>query len=130
MNIDRSKLSKIEADIVAALSQVAANHGLISPVIDLRRANTGTFCRLMRLDFVVANPATTEPAPFIKSSTGVVSTQLAAAMKRLGITKTTNSKGETLVDFKSSRPKYPFTFTGPRGGRWKDSEARIAARFR
>lgn len=129
MNIDRNKLSKIEAEIVAALSEVSAKYGLVLPAVDLRRARNGTFCRLMKMDFVVSSNVAAPPALIPSTGTNAPQPALVAAMKRLGITKTINAKGEQLIAYKPSRRVYPFTTQGPRGGRWKATEAAVLRMF-
>jgi hypothetical protein len=43
--------------------------------------------------------------------------------------KLVNAKGQALVGYKASRPKYPFSMTGPEGGSYKCSEAQAKAMF-
>lgn len=53
---------------------------------------------------------------------------LEAAMRRHGVrSKTAN--GYTLVDFHPNKPKYPFIYTGPQGGRYKTSPEGARQRF-
>ncbi len=122
-NIDRTIMTQIQTDLVKAFAEVAAKYGLEQPSVDLRRDRAGTFVRLMKLDMNVK----TSDIPVIKLKMG--DTPLERALARIGVTKLTNSKGERIVDYKPSRPKYPFVFQGPKGGRWKGSEAQIKARF-
>ena len=126
-NIDRTIMTQIQADLVKAFAEVAAKYGLEQPSVDLRRDRAGTFVRLMKLDMNVK----TSDIPVIKLKTDhkMGDTPLERALARIGVTKLTNSKGERIVDYKPSRPKYPFVFQGPKGGRWKATEASIKARF-
>jgi hypothetical protein len=125
--IDRTLQNKIQADLVKAFAEVAAKYGLEQPSVDLRRDRAGTFVRLMKLDM---NVKTNDiPVINLKTDSKVGGTPLERALARIGVTKMTNSKGERIVDYKPSRPKYPFVFEGPKGGRWKATEANIKARF-
>lgn len=121
--IDRTLQSKIQADLVKAFAEVAAKYGLEQPSVDLRRDRAGTFVRLMKLDMNVK----TNDTPVTKLKMG--DTPLERALARIGVTKMTNAKGDRIVDYKPNRPKYPFVFEGPKGGRWKATEASIKARF-
>lgn len=56
-------------------------------------------------------------------------TDLEAAMKAYGIRSRYNANGDELTGYNPSRPKYPFTFTGRKGGRWKASPEQILQRF-
>lgn len=125
--IDRDIQMKIQLEISQALRAIADKYGLEAPVVDLRRATGGSFVRLMKLDMAVKS----NDVPVIKLKTEykMGDTPLERALLRIGVTKTINSKGEQIVDYKPSRPKYPFVFQGPKGGRWKATEADIKARF-
>ncbi len=69
------------------------------------------------------------PAPSFAPPPAGVDPILAAAMRRDGITRLTNSKGDTITGYKPSRPSYPYSYTGARGGRWKASPEQIKAKF-
>lgn len=124
--IDRDIQMKIQLEISQALRAIADKYGLEAPVVDLRRSTGGSFVRLMKLDMPVKADV---PAMKLKVKPFIGDTPLERALKAIGVTKTTNAKGERIVDYKPSRPKYPFVFQGPKGGRWKATEADIKARF-
>lgn len=131
MNIDRNKCTEIAADIRKALADVAAKHGLDAPSVDLRRSTSGSFVRLMKLDMSVKMPASNSSSKPMAPTGYPEGTDpaLVRACARLGIKSLTNSKGDRLIAYKSSRPKYPFTYEGPRGGRWKTSEMEARIRW-
>ncbi len=120
--IDRNTQMKIQLEVSQALRVIAEKYGLETPVVDLRRSTSGSFVRLMKLDMEVKSNT-----PAVKASLG--DSSLERALKAIGVTKIVNSKGERIVDFKPNRPKYPFVFQGPKGGRWKASAADIKVRF-
>jgi hypothetical protein len=120
--IDRNTQMKIQLEVSQALRAIAEKYGLETPVVDLRRSTSGSFVRLMKLDMEVKSNT-----PAVKAALG--DSSLERALKQIGVSKIVNSKGERIVDFKPSRPKYPFVFVGPKGGRWKASAADIKARF-
>jgi len=128
--IDNALRNQIQNDVVAALAAVAEKYGLERPMVDVRRASNGTFVRLMKLDMHVKAPVITgvkvTELPVTATSGDAT---LMRALARIGVNSTTNRKGETVLAYKPNRPKYPFVFQGPKGGRWKATEADIRARF-
>jgi hypothetical protein len=56
-------------------------------------------------------------------------TDLDAAMKAYGIPSKYNAQGDELTSYNPSRPKYPFSYTGRKGGRWKASIMQAKERF-
>lgn len=123
--IDRNAQLQIQLDIAKALRAVADKYGLEMDPIDVRRSTSGDFLRVMKLDMRVKAPV----VKGAKSAPALGNTPLDAALKRLGITKKVNSKGQMIVDYKPSRPKYPFVVQGPKGGRWKYDEASVKLLF-
>lgn len=119
-------------DLDNAINEVLIKHGMIRVQADVRkyRGDTGRF-RLMATDFQVTSVDAQLVHNFQKqiSVTPSEDPVLKAAMERFGIASTTNSKGDRLIAYKPSRPKYPFVYQGMRGGRWKDSVEGIRARF-
>lgn len=129
-NIDREAMVLIQSDLRDAIAAVARKHGLSTPTIDLRRDRAGSFVRLMKFDMRVMDAAAkAEVVNATKSFSTDVSPDLARALKKIGVTKTTNSKGQRIVAYKSNRPKYPFVYQGPKGGRWKGSAEDMIALF-
>lgn len=123
--ITRALHREIQKDLQEAIDKVMKKHGLGCEPIATRF--NSTTLRISKVDF---HPAVEETAT--KKTTAApagVSATLAQGMKKYKLTRTTNMKGEKLVDYKASRPKYPFTFEGPRGGRWKLSALDAQVRF-
>ena len=127
--IDNTKRQEIQHDLDEAIKAIAAKHGLDMNQVEIRRASDGSFIRLMKTDLYVKSVAT----PMIGEGKNQPATSgnrsLDRGMAIYGITKTTNRNGETLVDYKPNRPKYPFVYEGPRGGRWKISGASAKLKF-
>lgn len=134
MTMDRNKARLIAAEIRAALAVIAEKHGLEAPQVDLRPARDGSFCRLMKLDMMEKSSfVSREVVPPVGASTAATITgaapALARALQAIGVARLTNSKGDEILEYKPSRPKYPFTYRGCKGGLWRASAADIQKRF-
>ena len=128
MKFDRVTLLKVQSEIDQALRAIAEKYGSeIEGFVDVRRSTDGNFIRIMKTDIRVKSVAV--PAMVLKTAQIGGDSALERALKRIGVTKMTNAKGERIVDYKPNRPKYPFVFEGARGGRWKASEQDIKIRF-
>ena len=103
-----------QSELQTLLNELAAKHGLVAPQVDVRRFRNDIGVRIMKTDVMIASVANTAPVEI-----GEVPFTLENAMKAHGLTKKFGRKGEELTGFKSSSPKYPFTMTGAKGGRWK-----------
>lgn len=129
--IDRQRFTTISADINAAVNEVLAKHKLPATQLDIRRGSDGSFFRICKTDvFEVpdqlaqgfADLAAAVPTPGIDAG-------LAAAMRRDGIASDRTPAGDRLIGYKASRPSYPYTYVGVRGGKWRCSREQARARF-
>lgn len=126
----REKNRAMSADLQAAINQICDKYGLERTPITLKYARDGSFFRISRVDIAAKNMAQAETSvPKMKLPQGEIDAAMARALARLGVTKVVNSKGEKIVAYKPNRPKYPFVFEGPRGGKWKATEADIKRMF-
>lgn len=127
---------QIQNEIQAALEAIGKKHGfnVLSDEIDFRRTRSGDRGRLMAMDFY---PAGKEPAPAFNASTvdlteakaGTPQFKLNAAMKRFGIERTANNKGDTLTSYNPNCPKYCFSYRSVRGTDWKCTPEQAKKRF-
>jgi hypothetical protein len=130
--LDRSLAHKVNAELTAAVNAVLIANGLrfkSDSGIDVRRARDGSFGRIMKFDIEPGNRIVSEFTISAATPNFRRNTTLASAMKQVGITKTANSKGDTLTGFYPNRPKYPFVYTSIRGARWKASIEQAQKRF-
>ena len=125
--IDKAKLIRIEADMNAAIRQVAEKHGLRFDRVDLRRSREGSFCRLMKLDFYETDSVVGKAAALMGYAAG--GETLEAKMKQYGIKKTRNKKGDVLTAFNPRSPKYCFSYRSAGGTDWKITPMQAAKRF-
>ncbi len=122
----------VQAEIQAAVDAVLKKNGLRfkdAGAIDVRRARDGSFGRIMKFDLepgtaVVITAATFGSGALKKNST------LESAMEHYGIANKTNAKGDMLMSYHHSRPKYPFVYRSARGAMWKQTAEQAKRRFK
>lgn len=120
----KTNLRDIRKDLNEALKIVEQKHGITLSIGNIRFTESTFRCKI---------EAQANSTAVIAESSGVASsTALAAVMERMGLQhfgagRFSNYK---LVDYKPSRPKYPFVIEGPQGGRYKLGRAEALAHFR
>jgi hypothetical protein len=125
---DHDNLKILRRDLNAALAEVALKHGITLELGTMRFSSDSVSCRLTAgtllstgTDSKIVGQTNTTPAP--------MTTALKQGMAIHGIANTTNSKGDQLLDFKPSAPKYCFIYCGPKGGRWRATAEQMRLKF-
>lgn len=122
MSVSKQDRAVIERDLQAAIAAVCAKHNLSAPKIDLRRATTGSFVRIMKVDLFSTDLA----GKAVAAVRGVRNIEDIAKEHGLCLV---NRKGDRLVDYVPSRPKYPFVYESAGGTRWKAALVQVKDRF-
>lgn len=124
MTISKQDQAKIQKELQAAIAEVCARHNLEAPTLDVRRATTGTFVRIMKVDIFTKDIAGQAMQAFrapAKAPIEQIAEQYGLAL--------VNRKGDRLVDYVPSRPKYPFVYESAGGTRWKAALVQVQQRF-
>lgn len=118
-NFDRTNLKQLRKDMDAAIAAVAKQHGIDMSIGTIRFSGDKATMKI-EANTVVA---------IATASTGEVVTRMEKVAADFGIRSVTNAKGDRLVDYKASRPKYPFVYESAGGVRWKATVEQAIARF-
>lgn len=115
-NFDRAQIAQIRADLEQALKAVEAKHGINVKVGKISYDDTDFRCKL------IASKATKGSADFtVGDLTRSTNAALDAKLREMNLQRrgTGRFANYRLVDYKPSRPKFPFIIEGPQGGRYK-----------
>ena len=118
-NFDRTNLKQLRKDMDAAIAAVAKQHGIDMQIGTIRFSGDKATMK------IEANTVVTTASV----STGEVVTRMERVAADFGIRSVTNAKGDKLIDYKASRPKYPFVYESAGGVRWKATVEQAIARF-
>jgi Mg-chelatase subunit ChlI len=124
MTISKQDQTKIQKELQAAIAEVCARHNLTAPTIDLRRATTGTFVRMMKTDIFTKDIA----GQALQAFRAPAKAKIEDIAEQYGLCLV-NRKGDRLVDYVPSRPKYPFVYESAGGTRWKAALIQVKDRF-
>lgn len=113
-SFDKTNLKTLRQDINAALAEVSKKHGINIEFGTIRFSGNQA-----RTKLTMETQGRAADVAVLKS----VGLNLASACKMFNINADARGpKGERLVDYVPSRPKYPFTYETIRGTRYKCSQ--------
>lgn len=120
-NFDRTNLKQLRKDMDAAIAAVAKQHGIDMQIGTIRFSGDKATMKIEAN--TVVSVATTPTGETVTSS------RMEKIAENFGIRSVTNSKGDRLIDYKASRPKYPFVYESTGGVRWKATVEQARLRF-
>lgn len=134
MRITPQQLAQATEIIQKAYNEVSALLGLEIVRPDIRRYRGDEGIRFMAQDMKPKDHGNFMLTPVSETAaSNIPAVELPAALARgmamYGIRICKNAKGDQLVDFHPTRPKYPFTYQSAGGTRWKITPEQARARF-